>query len=541
MTDPVVDLSMEMQRLGESRDPFLTSVLESLNHPFYVVNARDYTVEIANTAALAEAQEGKTTCYALAHGRTTPCSRDDHPCLLEEIKRTKQPVTVEHVHYDHQGGKRYVEVRGYPLLDPEGQVSHVIEYTLDITERKKAEIAVQQAREAAEEARRQESERRQEVERRRRVAESLVDILAVLNSNQSLEATLDHIAGRAMELLSNQAAAIYRQQGSPPELMFQVAQGLNPKEVCGADLIGREALRQAIGSNAPIVVSDPTVASRVEGPAGRYQTLLAIPLTIKGETYGGIVLYYDHPRRFSDDDLELAVAFTYQVALAIENARLRDEVEQNAVLAERGRLARDLHDSVSQALFSASLMAEVLPQVWQRDPEEAFRGLEDLRRLTRGALAEMRTLLLELRPTALTRIRLDELLRQLAEALLGRTRMEVAWNLQPMPPLPVEVHMAFYRVAQEALSNVIRHSGASRVSLGLWADPPIVSGRTDSWQGQVMLHVGDDGHGFDAEQVGAKHLGLEIMRERAEVVGAILNLSSRPGQGTQITLVWQSG
>lgn len=541
MSDPVVDLSRDIERLVERRDPFLISVLESLDHPFYVVNAQNYTVEVANSAAWAEAQRGRCTCYALAHGRTTPCTRDDHPCLLEEIKRTRRPVTVEHVHYDRQGRKRYVEVRGHPLLDREGNVSHVIEYTLDITERKEAEIALQQTREAAEEAMRRESERRQEGERRRRVAESLVDILAVLNSNQSLEATLGHIAAKAMELLGNQAAAIYRQQGSPPELTLQAAQGLSSEEVSGADLTGREALRRAIGANAPIVVSDLAVAPGIEEPASRYQTLLAIPLTIKGEAYGGIVLYYHHPRHFSDDDLELAVAFSYQVALAIENTRLRDQVEQNAVLAERSRLARDLHDSVSQALFSASLMAEVLSQVWQRDPEEALRGLEDLRRLTRGALAEMRTLLLELRPAALMRIGLDELLHQLAEALLGRTQMEVVCNLQPVPPLPVEVHMTFYRVAQEALSNVIKHSGASHVSVGLWADPPISLGQADGWQGQVLLQVDDDGRGFDAERVSTRQLGLEIMRERAEAVGATLSLASRPGQGTQVTLIWRGG
>ncbi|MEJ2738149.1 MAG: PAS domain-containing protein, partial [Anaerolineae bacterium] len=123
----------------QKQNEFLTSVLESLTHPFYVLNAHDYTVEIANSAAHFRSEVGLATCYALTHGRDTPCGADPHPCTLEEIKRTREPLTVEHVHYDAQGQARIVEVHAYPLLDEDGNVARVIEYTLDITERKQTE------------------------------------------------------------------------------------------------------------------------------------------------------------------------------------------------------------------------------------------------------------------------------------------------------------------------------------------------------------------------------------------------------------------
>jgi signal transduction histidine kinase len=237
----------------------------------------------------------------------------------------------------------------------------------------------------------------------------------------------------------------------------------------------------------------------------------------------------------------LAVVFSDQVALAVENARLRDEVRQAAVAAERNRLARDLHDSVTQALFSASLVAEVLPQVWQRDPETAQEGLEELRLLTRGALAEMRTMLLELRPTALVETRLNELLWQLTEAITSRVQLLLTFDIEPSPVLPPDVHVTFYRVAQEALNNAVKHADANQVSVSLRASPPIDSRKTDDWQGRMTLRISDDGRGFDPEDAKPEQLGLCIMRERADGIGALLEIESWLGRGTQVTLVWPRG
>jgi len=114
---------------------FLNLVLESLAHPFYVINADDYTIHLANSAAKAEGITDRSTCYALSHKREIPCDSKEHTCPLEIIKQTKKPVTVEHIHYDSHGDPRHVEVHAHPISDDDGKVSGIIEYTLDITKR----------------------------------------------------------------------------------------------------------------------------------------------------------------------------------------------------------------------------------------------------------------------------------------------------------------------------------------------------------------------------------------------------------------------
>jgi signal transduction histidine kinase len=215
---------------------------------------------------------------------------------------------------------------------------------------------------------------------------------------------------------------------------------------------------------------------------------------------------------------------------AAETARFEEQAraQQAATLAERNRLARDLHDAVTQTLFSASIMAEALPRVWDRDPAEGKRRLEELRQLTRGALAEMRALLLELRPAALAERPLSSLLRHLADVMTSRTLVPVAFNVSGMYDPAPHVKTAFYRIAQEALNNIAKHSGANQVALDLHSEA-----------GRVMLSIVDNGSGFDTGSTLPDQLGLTIMRERAEGIGAALQIDSQPGQGTLVEIQWR--
>jgi PAS domain-containing protein len=138
------------EALLREQNQFITTVFESLRHPFYVVDANDYSIKMANSAVLDGELPPGVTCFALTHGRTTPCAEAGHSCPVEEIKKTGKPVVMEHTHYDQEGDRRVYEVRGHPIFDDAGEVAQIIEYTLDVTERKQMEEALRTARDELE-------------------------------------------------------------------------------------------------------------------------------------------------------------------------------------------------------------------------------------------------------------------------------------------------------------------------------------------------------------------------------------------------------
>lgn len=256
---------------------------------------------------------------------------------------------------------------------------------------------------------------------------------------------------------------------------------------------------------------------------------LAVPLkTRAGGIMGVLNVESDELNAFDESDVQVLQSLANQAAIAIENAHLYEQAHQLAALEERGRLARELHDAVTQTLFSASLIAEVLPRVWELDPEDGRQQLEEVRILTRGALAEMRTLLLELRPESLSKSRMGDLLRQLGRAITGRTGMSVTVTAEDEWPLPPAVQVSLYRIAQEALNNAGKHAKAERVDVHFACEP-----------GLAALVISDNGQGFDVDNIPPGHFGLGIMQERAESIGAVLEITSQPGAGTRVTVNWQ--
>ncbi len=373
---------------------------------------------------------------------------------------------------------------------------------------------------------RSEQERRIEAEQRRQIAENLGDMLAVLNSNKSLDDILSFIAAQTNQLLGTDANAIYHQEEAGGPFTLVATQGYQTADLTERErMVVNEALAETVVTHQPVTING--MSRRAGQTSARYQASLAVPLLIKGEVYGGIMLYYRRPRRFSAEEIELATIFSDQVALAIENGRLRIKVEQAAIIAERNRLAQELHDAVSQTLFSVSAIAEALPRVWARHPEAGEQGLKQLHLLSRTALAEMRTLLLELRPAALAETRLAELLRQLADGMAGRIQAPVDLTVEGGRPLPAEVKLALYRIAQEALNNIAKHAQADRIKIILDYQPE-----------QVILQISDNGCGFNLGAVLPHQLGVGIMAERAGSVGADFSVDSQPGQGTCVTVVW---
>jgi signal transduction histidine kinase len=209
-----------------------------------------------------------------------------------------------------------------------------------------------------------------------------------------------------------------------------------------------------------------------------------------------------------------------------------------AAAEERERLARELHDAVSQTLFSASIIAETLPILYERDPAAMRGGLGDLVRLTKGALAQMRTLLIELRPTVLAQTDLATLLAYLVSGARGRVDAEIALETSGLEAMmPPAVKMALYRIAQESLHNAIKYADARRILVRLVCDRETIPSAPRPLN-LVILQVSDDGCGFDLASRPPTAMGLRIMAERAAQTHIVLVVESTPGEGTRVEASW---
>ena len=218
-----------------------------------------------------------------------------------------------------------------------------------------------------------------------------------------------------------------------------------------------------------------------------------------------------------------------QVVLAMVRDMTRRIEAEQAAQEERQRLAHELHDAVSQTLFSASTIAQTLQRTWDNNPDIVHQNLGELQILTQGALAEMRNLLLELRPGALEHIAMPDLLHQLVDGFSGRTKTEIELLVSGDHPLSYNVRFVFFRLAQEALNNIIKHARANQVQVNY-----------DSQPDQVQLIIEDNGRGFDPSIISPGHHGLEIMKERAGTINATIHIKSQVDGGTTVSIIWQS-
>lgn len=306
--------------------------------------------------------------------------------------------------------------------------------------------------------------------------------------------------------------------------------------IVGASVrLGQSPMLQAmLATRQAFVIADLSaeatgvqLSAAFNGWTARQRAWLGVPLVLHEEVIGMLILWHTVPDSYTSRDLDCARAFAIPLAIVLAHSQQSHRAQAVAVDAERARIARDLHDAVTQTLFSASLIAEALPGVWQRSPEKGQRGLQELRQLTRNALAEMRTLLIDLHPAALTTKPLGELLRHLSGTLMGRTQIPVKLQMDAACRLPSEVQVTLYRIAQEGLNNILKHAQASEVVLELAAHPT-----------GVTLCIQDNGRGFDPSELLLGSLGLGMMRERAAQIGAGLQIDSQPGHGTRIAVAW---
>jgi signal transduction histidine kinase len=266
------------------------------------------------------------------------------------------------------------------------------------------------------------------------------------------------------------------------------------------------------------------VAGYPGGDPGTVRTWVGIPLIAGGQTIGALSIEHDRPYAYTSSQAAMALAIANQAAVAIENARLYRQARRLAVMEERQRLARELHDSVSQALYGIALGTHTALALLEReDPARAAKPLAYVLSLADAALAEMRALIFELRPDALEKEGLVAALSRHAEAIIARYHLAVETAFCEEPPAPLDVKEALYRIGVESMNNAVKHAQATRISLQL-----------QTRDGTITLEVHDDGVGFDPQGEYPGHLGLRSMRERAAQIGAALEVESAPGRGVQV-------
>ncbi len=428
--------------------------------------------------------------------------------------------------------------------DAKGEPQFIIALMEDINEQKEAAQKLEEAYRTLEQ---RVAERTHELatlnaiaERRREVAEALRDILAALNSTRSLDEILMHIVTLARPLLGSDAIAIYRLEPEQNVLRIQASDGLEADYVSAMAIpVGIGAVGRAILQRQPVVLRDMrTINAEVRAlpfdaeavpsvtrTVAQFKTLVGIPLILQDEVYGALALYYYTPREFSEEVTRLASTFGHQAALAIENARLRAQAEQSVTITERGRLARELHDSVTQSLYSVTLYTEAAAR-WLSagNVAQATEHLHEARETAQEALREMRLLIFELRPPALERYGLAGALQARLDAVETRGGIKAELQVLGEERLPHAIQEELYHLAQEALNNALKHARARQVRVVLRFD-----------DAATYLEICDDGVGFElaaAERGGG--FGLAGMRERAQRIGGQIEVTSAPGHGTQV-------
>ena len=434
------------------------------------------------------------------------------------VFETGQEQTLEY-NFEISNGSRYFQARVVPEFDKEGSsVVSVLAIIRNITELKLAYQLMEQ-----------------------RVAERTADLTTLLEISHNVTSTLDlkSMAERLLvqlrQLLKYDAILLCVYDEEKFKLVDALVLAERPSLELLAPLLTQTPRFIEIGhAKKPVIVADLALNNPYRSQAGEQASLdlsiirsgLFVPLLVKNRLVGMLVLTHREVNYYADHQAQVAQTIANQVAIAMENARLYEQAQKLAALEERQRLARELHDSTSQVLYSIQLGSRATHNfLKQGQLEQANEALGYVMSLAKGGLDEMRTLIFELRPDSLAREGLLGALAKQINALQARHGLEVVADLGggQEPTFPLEYKEALYRIAREALHNVVKHAGATRVDLNL------------SWNSQeIQLIVRDYGNGFNPQFDYPGHLGLRSMAERVKQINGKLNIESSPGDGTLV-------
>jgi len=383
----------------------------------------------------------------------------------------------------------------------------------------------------------QESERQfeQRVEERTRELSTLLRVSHNITTTLELEPLLGTILEQLRDVVEYQLASISILENENELVILAVRGEGMPSAGTRLSLNEHSNARHLLNNREPHFVPDLNADTplakqmREDLAAQNLKGMLSwmnAPLVVRDRSIGILALAHPEVNYYNPARVALAMVFANQAAAAIINARAYGQARRLASLEERQKLARELHDSVSQALYGISLGARTAQTQLERDPAKLAEPLDYILSLAEAGLSEMRALIFELRPESIQTEGLVAALTKQADAIHARHKINVVTDFGEEPNISLDAKEALYRIAQEALQNVAKHAHATKVELSL-----------QNKDGKLILEIRDNGKGYDASREFPGHLGMKSMPERAAQIGGEFRIQSRAGTGTVITAI----
>ncbi|NOH12309.1 MAG: PAS domain-containing protein [Chloroflexi bacterium] len=493
-------------------------------------NDRDWTMTFVSEgcAALTGYQpedliDNKTIAWAqLIH----PSERDEIWTQVQHALQAGDPFRLTYRITTAVRQEKWVWEQGQGVYSEEGVLQAVEGFITDVTDRVMTQQLLEQ----------RVAERTDELTTLREVSSSIISTLdlepLLLLILDQLKKVVDY-SGAAIQILEHDVM-VMRASRRPDTLAARVKVNYEPARIA--------TIQKMIETQQPVYIDDlrqeGALAEAYESASGAsldktfpyIRSWMGVPLIIHGRVLGMLSLAHIRVGYYEKKDAQLAQAFTNQAAIAIHNAELHQQVQTMAVAAERSRIARELHDSVTQAIYSVTLYADAT-RLALKDGELDIvsENLNELRAMAREAMLDMRLLIFELRPPVLEEEGLVTALQTRLDAVEARSGVQADLQVHGERRLPLPLETELYRIAQEALTNVVKHARARQVNVSLRVDTA-----------QIRLEIQDDGVGFDTAVGYSGGMGLRGIQERVEKIGGHLLVQSTPGQGTILRITVNS-
>ncbi len=495
------------------QDLFSNSIIENVN---VWLNVHDNELNITYWNKVAEEISGYSREEVLGHKKIwgwlypdTTYRRESMSSALSTVVENEGLQYYERNILCKDGQVKTILWNSRSLADEQGIIYGAITFGYDITDRKHTEIALKKAHDEL---------------------SVLYDVASIASQSIDLSTILQSSLTRVLPTMKSKKGTIHLWDVQTETLRLAAHQGLSDSAVLQLECISLDdgLISRVFSQGAPVMVTDMgDVLKMHNAPANVLHTYLGAPVRAKGRILGVFSVFSRAEHHFSQDEITLLTSISHQIGVAVENARLYQEAAQLAVMEERRRLARDLHDSVTQSLFSVTLLAEASNRLLRGgELSNAEQHLTWLNETAQNALKEMRLLIFELRPMDLETGGLVAAVQQRLNAVERRTGIKAHLIADQSAELPIHLEEGLYRIIQEALNNTLKHAAATSITIHITIRPT-----------ETTVQISDDGIGFERDDVyRLGGLGLESIRERVENMGGTLRIKSAIGQGTHITI-----